>query len=130
MAASNVSAHPCVRAFLLDTQRNLAKSTNVIMDGRDIGTVVLPNATVKIFLFATPEDRAQRRTEQLHAKGDMVAYEDVLADVKQRDHNDTTREIAPLKPAEDSIMVETTGWEFDQSFAYLCELIRSHITKE
>ena len=100
MTASKISAIPKVRAFLLDLQRNMAKTHNVIMDGRDIGTVVLPDAQVKIFLTASPEARAQRRYKELLEKGMDVNYEDILSDVKQRDYNDSHRATAPLKPAE------------------------------
>ncbi|GFI71962.1 cytidylate kinase [Clostridiales bacterium] len=101
MGASKVSSVPAVRAFLLDLQRNIAKNNNVIMDGRDIGSVVLPNADVKIFLFASPECRAERRYKELVEKGENVTYEDVLADVNQRDYQDSHREIAPMKPCAD-----------------------------
>ena len=101
MAASAVGANPAVRAFLLDQQRKMAETQNVLMDGRDIGTVVLPKATVKIFLTATPEARAKRRWKEYQEKGLDVSFENVLADVKQRDYQDTHREAAPLKQAED-----------------------------
>lgn len=127
MAASAVSAHPPVRAFLLDTQRSLAANQNVLMDGRDIGTVVLPHATVKIFLTASAEARAQRRCKELQEKGQPVAYETVLADIRQRDYQDTHREIAPLKQAEDAILVDTSNIDFDQSFALLKRTILEHI---
>jgi cytidylate kinase len=103
MMASRISAVPAVRAYLLDLQRNMAKTDNVIMDGRDIGTVVLPDAKVKIFLTASPEARAQRRWKELSEKGMDVSYDDVLKDVVERDYNDTHREIAPLRPAEGSM---------------------------
>jgi len=106
--ASLVSAHAVVRDMLLDMQRDLARKHNVIMDGRDIGTVVLPKATVKIFLTATPEIRACRRYDELVAKGTDTTYEKVLAEVKQRDHQDTTRAIAPLKQAKDAVLVDTS----------------------
>ncbi len=123
MMASSTSAIPAVRAYLLDTQRKLAKQNNVIMDGRDIGTVVLPDANVKIFLTASPEDRAMRRYDELILKGMDVKYEDVLADIKERDYNDSHRPVAPLKPAEDSVYADTTGNTFEQSV----ELIKSII---
>lgn len=123
MLASSVSAIPAVRAYLLNTQRRLAKENNVIMDGRDIGTVVLPDANVKIFLTASPEDRATRRFDELIAKGVDVKYEDVLEDIKTRDYNDSHRAVAPLKPAEDSIYVETTGNTFEQSVELLKGII-------
>ncbi|MDL2253349.1 (d)CMP kinase [Ruminococcaceae bacterium OttesenSCG-928-I18] len=123
MAASDVSAHPAVRAFLLDTQRRLAKENDVIMDGRDIGTVVLPKAELKIFLTATAEDRAQRRYEELLAKGMQADYQKVLEDVKQRDYNDSHRAAAPLKKAEDAVELVTTGNSFEQSLEQLYALI-------
>ena len=129
MAASDVSAHPAVRAFLLDTQRRLAQENNVIMDGRDIGTVVLPGADLKIFLTATAEDRAQRRYEELLAKGMKVSFEKVLEDVKQRDYNDSHRAAAPLKKAEDAIELVTTGNSFEQSFAQLYTLISENLPR-
>ena len=106
--ASLVSAQPVVREVLLDMQRDVAKAHNVIMDGRDIGTVVLPKADVKIFLTATPEVRAKRRCDELLAKGQKVNYEQVLKDIIQRDYQDTHREIAPLKLARDSVKVDTS----------------------
>lgn len=127
MAASAVSAHPLVRAFLLETQRGLAANQNVLMDGRDIGTVVLPNATVKIFLTASPEARAQRRCKELQEKGQAAEYETVLADIRQRDDQDTHRAVAPLKQAEDAILVDTSDIDFDQSFAVLKRTILEHI---
>ena len=119
MAASHVSAHPSVRAFLLDAQRALAKDNNVLMDGRDIGTVVLPGAQVKIFLTASAGDRARRRYDELIARGEWVSYEQVLADVERRDYNDTHRAAAPLRPAADAVTVDTTGFTFDDAFALL-----------
>ena len=111
--ASLVSAHAIVRDMLLDMQRNLAKKHNVIMDGRDIGTVVLPKATVKIFLTASAEIRARRRYDELVAKGTETTYEKVLAEVKQRDHQDTTRAIAPLKQAKDAHLVDSSELDID-----------------
>lgn len=127
MAASAVSAHPQVRTFLLDTQRGLAENQNVLMDGRDIGTVVLPHATVKIFLTASAEARAQRRCKELQEKGQPAELETVLADIRQRDYQDTHREVAPLKQAEDAILVDTSDIDFDQSFAVLKRTILEHI---
>ncbi len=127
MAASNVSAIPAVRAFLLDLQRSFGSKYSIIMDGRDIGTVVFPKADLKIFLTATPEDRARRRYEEQLARGFEVKYEDVLADVITRDRNDSTRAIAPLKQAEDAVLVDTTGFEFEQSFDCLCKIIKEKI---
>lgn len=127
MGASSVSAIPKVREFLFDLQQEIAASNNVIMDGRDIGTVVLPHAEVKIFLTASPEERAQRRYDELIAKGTKVEYEDVLADVKQRDYNDSNRPIAPLKPAEDSIIVDTTGLTLEESAQTLLAAIKGKL---
>ncbi|MGN0453233.1 MAG: (d)CMP kinase [Ruminococcus sp.] len=123
MAASRVSAVPEVRAFLLSLQRDMAKKENVIMDGRDIGTVVLPDAKVKIFLTASAEIRAKRRYDELVAKGEEVNYEDVLADVKERDYNDSNRPIAPLKPAEDSILLDTSDIDLQESIDLLINTI-------
>lgn len=126
MGASKVSAVPAVRAFLLDLQRDLAKKNNVIMDGRDIATVVLPNAQVKIFLSATPECRARRRYKELVEKGQTVTYEDVLADVNRRDYQDSHREIAPLKPSANSIMADTSELDLQQSTDLIINIIREH----
>ena len=108
MAASNVSAIPEVRAFLLETQRNIAKTNSVIMDGRDIGTVILPDAEVKIFLTASPEARAKRRYEELVAKGKTVKYEDVYNEMVERDNNDSTRACAPCVPADDATILDNS----------------------
>lgn len=124
MGASRVSSVPAVRAFLLDLQRNIAKNNNVIMDGRDIGSVVLPDADVKIFLFASPECRAERRYKELVEKGESVTYEEVLADVNQRDYQDSHREIAPMKPCEDSVMADTTGNTLDESIKMVVDIIK------
>ena len=126
MMASKISAVPSVRAYLLDLQRNMAKSHNVIMDGRDIGTVVLPDANVKIFLTASPEARAQRRFKELCEKGMDVKYEDILNDVITRDYNDSHRETAPLKPAEGCVMVDTTELDFEQSVEKIISVIKEH----
>lgn len=123
MAASNVSAIPAVRAFLFDLQRDIAKKNNCLMDGRDIGTVVLPNAQVKIFLTADPEERAMRRYKELKEKGSDVKYEDVLDDLIKRDYQDSHREIAPLKPAEDSVVFNTTGYTLEESVAKVITII-------
>lgn len=124
MAASAVSAHPPVRAFLLDTQRGLAADQNILMDGRDIGTVVLPNAQVKIFLTASPEARATRRAAELAAKGQPADYETVLADIRRRDDQDTHRAAAPLRQAEDAVLADTSELDFEQSFQLLRSIIR------
>lgn len=127
MAASDVSAHPAVRAFLLDTQRNLAASRDVLMDGRDIGTVVLPDATVKIYLTASADARAHRRLAELLEKGKQTDYETVLADIEQRDYQDTHRAVAPLRQAEDAILVDTSDIGIEESFALLKKTILAHI---
>ena len=126
MAASAVSAHGPVRAFLLETQRSLAAGQNVLMDGRDIGTVVLPNATVKIFLTASAEARARRRCKELQEKGQPADYATVLADIRQRDEQDTHRAIAPLRQAADAIRIDTSEIDFEQSVALLKRTIREH----
>ena len=127
MSASTVSGIPQVRAFLLELQRGFAKTQNVIMDGRDIGTVVLPDAQIKIFLTASAQARAMRRTLQLEQKGEPADYEKILEDIIKRDHNDSTREIAPLKPAEDSIIVDTTDLDLEQSVNKIKELIKGRM---
>lgn len=123
MAASAVSAHPPVRAFLLELQRGMAESQNVLMDGRDIGTVILPNATVKIFLTASAEARAQRRLLELQQKGQPAVYEQVLADIQQRDYQDSHRAAAPLRQAEDAVLLDTSALDFEQSFAAMKKII-------
>ena len=127
MAASMVSAHPAVRAYLLETQRAFARENSVVMDGRDIGTVVLPDASVKIFLTASAEERARRRYDELIARGGQVEYGEVLADVKRRDDNDMNRAAAPLRAAEDAVTVDTTGLTFEESFALLCETVKKQL---
>lgn len=127
MFASAVSAIPEVRAFLLDLQRNMAKSDNIIMDGRDIGTVVLPDAKIKIFLTASPEKRAMRRHKENIEKGIDSTYEEVLKDVNQRDYQDSHREIAPLKPAEDSVLVDTSDYDFEGSKKLLLKVIKERM---
>lgn len=124
MAASDVSAVPQVREFLFDLQKNIAKKNNCIMDGRDIGTVVLPNAKIKIFLTASPEARAERRYKELVEKGTKVEYKDVLEELIQRDYNDSHREIAPLKPAQDSVLLDTTGMSLEQSIEAILKIIK------
>jgi len=130
MAASAVSAVPAVRAALLDLQKSMARHNNVVMDGRDIGTVVLPNAQVKIFLTASPEERARRRYNELMEKGQQVQYENVLRDVKQRDYNDENREIAPLKPAADSVVINTTGNTLEKSVTVLTKAVIKRLRKQ
>lgn len=127
MFASAVSAIPEVRTFLLGLQRNMAKSDNVIMDGRDIGTVVLPDAKIKIFLTASPEKRAMRRHKENIEKGIDSTYEEVLKDVNQRDYQDSHREIAPLKPAEDSVLVDTSDYDFEGSKELLLKVIKERM---
>lgn len=127
MGASKVSAIPQVREFLLNLQRDIAQKNNVIMDGRDIATVVLPNADVKIFLFASPECRAQRRYKELMEKGEDVTLDDVLADVNQRDYQDSHREIAPLKPSEDSVMADTSKLNLEESIQLIINIIKERI---
>ncbi|MEG0441236.1 MAG: (d)CMP kinase [Oscillospiraceae bacterium] len=126
-AASAVSAYPEVRAFLMDTQRRLAEENNVVMDGRDIGTVVLPNANVKIFLTAVPEARARRRYEELLQRGQQVDYDTVLRDLNQRDYNDTHRATAPLKQGDDAILVDTTDLTLDESLAALQKAVEGRL---
>ena len=124
LCASAVSAHPGVRAFLLDMQRELARTNNVIMDGRDIGTVVLPEAEVKVFLTASPEARAQRRMKELEKRGTPQPFEEVLRDIQERDYNDSHRAAAPLKQAEDAVLLDTTELTFAQSEEALLAIIR------
>lgn len=124
--ASGVSAIPEVRTFLMDMQRDLAASQDVVMDGRDIGTVVLPHADLKIFLTASAEDRARRRYEELLLRGTQVDYDTVLRDIRARDQRDTSRAAAPLRQAEDAVAVDTTGNTLEESFALLLNLIRRH----
>lgn len=123
MYASAVSSVPNVRAFLLETQKELARKNSVIMDGRDIGTVILPNADVKIFLTASNEARAERRYNELVAKGQNVKYEDVLSEMNQRDLADSTRAAAPLKAADDAILFDNSGYTFEGSVEHVIKLI-------
>ena len=127
MAASAVSAVPAVRRFLFDLQREIAAKNDCIMDGRDIGTVVLPQAEVKIFLTASPETRAMRRFKELQEKGAPDTYEAVLVDLKQRDYNDSHRAVAPLKPAEDSVLVDTSALTLSQSVEKVLEVIKEKL---
>ncbi len=124
MAASAVSSLPAVRRFLFDLQRDLAKTNNVVMDGRDIGTVVLPDAQVKIFLTASAEVRAQRRFQELREKGESVSYDEVLADMKKRDYDDSHRAAAPLKAAADAVKVDTSSMDLEQAVAAIRAVIR------
>ena len=127
MYASAVSTIPAVRSFLLDTQREIAKKNSVIMDGRDIGTVVLPKANVKIFLTASAEVRAKRRTDELVAKGQKANYSQILKEIQQRDYQDTHREVAPLKMSRDSIKVDTSEMDIDQVVAEIKTIVGKKI---
>ena len=128
--ASKLSALPVVRSFLLDVQRDMAKQHNVVMDGRDIGTVVLPDANVKIFLTAAPEVRANRRFLELQGKGDQKStYESVLSDIRQRDERDMNRAIAPLKPAEDAIHLDTSTLSIDESIEAMKKIVGERLAK-
>lgn len=127
MATSNVSSIPEVRAFLLDQQRSMAKRQSVIMDGRDIGTVVLPDAQVKIFLTASPEERARRRWKEFQEKGFQDKYEDILADVIRRDEQDMNRPIAPLKQADDAVLLDSTHLNFAETVEKIKEIIKERI---
>ncbi len=127
MGASNVSAIPAVRTFLFDLQRDIAKNNNCIMDGRDIGTVVLPNAQIKLFLTASPEARAERRYKELIEKGEKVDFQDVLDDINKRDYQDSHREIAPLKQAEDAILVDNSGCNLEEGTELVLGIIREKL---
>ena len=124
-AASAISALPAVRKYLLGTQRSIAAENNVIMDGRDIGTVILPNADLKIFITAKPEIRAKRRYDELAAKGENVSLGEVLIEVNRRDYNDTHRKEAPLKQAEDAILIDTSEIDFEETVSGITDLIMS-----
>lgn len=127
MYASRVSAIPAVRTFLLDAQRSLAKTSSLIMDGRDIGTVIFPDADVKIFLVASPEARAKRRTAELLAKGMQVTYEDVLRDMMTRDKNDRERTVAPAVAAPDAILLDNSGMEPEETLASALRIIKDRL---
>ncbi len=127
MAASNVSAIPKVREFLFELQRDIAKNSNCIMDGRDIGTVVLPDAQIKIYLTASSEARADRRYKELVERGQQVNYDDILREIELRDYQDTHREIAPLKKAEDAVLVDTTKLDLNESIEYMLKVIKERI---
>ena len=127
MAASRVSAIPQVREHLFNLQKKMAEENNVIMDGRDIGTVVLPNAQLKIFLTASPEARADRRFAELKDKENAPSYEQVLADIIKRDHDDSTRAIAPLKQAEDAVLLDTTSLDLEQSVKAVMDLVKKAV---
>ena len=123
MYASAVSAHPGVRAFLLEMQRQLARTSNVIMDGRDIGTVVLPDAKVKVYLTASSEERARRRCLELEQRGTPEPFEKVLKEIEERDWNDSHRAVAPLRQADDAVLLDTTNLNFEQSEEALLKII-------
>lgn len=125
MAASAVSSIPAVRDFLLELQRDIAKKNNVLMDGRDIGTVVLPNANVKVFITASPEIRAKRRFAELINKGVETTFEQVLNDLNRRDYQDSHRAVAPLKMAEDAKLLDTSDLSFEQSVEKIVELTKN-----
>ncbi len=125
--ASLISAHAIVRDMLLDMQRDVAKQHNVVMDGRDIGTVVLPKATVKIFLTASPEVRAQRRTKELQEKGQKANYDKVLKELLERDWQDTHREVAPLKMSRDSVKLDTSELNVEETLAAMKEIIAKKV---
>lgn len=127
MYASKVSALPAVRTFLLEMQREFARKNNVIMDGRDIGTVVLPGADVKIFMFANAESRAKRRTAELLEKGERVTYDEVLADMLVRDKNDAERQTAPCRPADDAVMLDNSELDVEQTVKRVEEIINEKI---
>lgn len=127
MGASNISKMPIIRSFLLDLQRQLAHENNVIMDGRDIGTVVLPNADVKLFLTASVEKRAERRYKELLEKNEKIVYNDIIKDIVRRDYQDEHREIAPLKKAEDAVLVDTSELSFEESVDTIIKLIEERI---
>ncbi|MBQ3018717.1 MAG: (d)CMP kinase [Clostridia bacterium] len=127
MYASRVSAIPEVRTFLLETQRKIARENSVVMDGRDIGTVILPDAEVKIFMFASAEARAQRRYLELVAKGENCTLESVLEDIKTRDHNDSTRKTAPAIPAKDAVMLDNSNLDIEGTVEAVIEIIKSKV---
>ncbi len=127
--ASDVSAMPAVRAYLLEMQRDIARHSNVVMDGRDIGTVVMPDAELKIFLTATIEERARRRYNELKEKGDASSFDDVLADLAYRDKQDTERETAPLRPADDAVLIDNSGMTLQEGIDKLCGLIEERRRK-
>ena len=125
--ASRVSAIPEVRSFLMDMQRDMARRCSVVMDGRDIGTVVLPQADVKIFLTASVEDRARRRWEELRERGTPKDFDELLAEIRQRDHNDESRAAAPLRAAEDAVRLDTTGNTFEESRRQILKIIKERL---
>lgn len=128
MAASKVSAYKCVRAFLLNTQRDIAKKQSVIMDGRDIGTVVLPDAEIKIFIVGDATVRAKRRHKELLEKGQNISLQEVLEDIITRDHNDTNRAESPLKQASDAILLDTTYKNFEEAYKSVLEIVKNKMS--
>lgn len=130
VCASDVSAHPAVRAYLLEMQRDFAKRSSVVMDGRDIGTVVLPDAELKIFLTASAETRAERRLLELQQKGVDTCFEDVLKDIRYRDVQDSSRAAAPLKKADDAVEVDSSYMDRDQTFAVIADLVNAALAKK
>ena len=130
MYASAVSAIPAVRAFLLETQKDIARKNSVIMDGRDIGTVILPDAEVKIFMTASAECRARRRYDELIAKGQTVSYEDVLREMNERDHQDSNRAVAPAKPAPDAILLDNSDMNVEENAEAVIAIVRQRVPEE
>ncbi|MCL2589105.1 MAG: (d)CMP kinase, partial [Oscillospiraceae bacterium] len=128
--ASQVAAHQSVRTFLLDMQREFARTQDVVMDGRDIGTVVLPDASLKVFLTATPERRAERRYQELLSRGVEEDYEQVLADIKLRDERDMQRDVSPLRQAADAVVLDTTELDLEQSLGALVDLTMARLSQE
>ncbi len=129
MAASRTSAIPAVREYLFETQRKIARENNIIMDGRDIGTVVLPNADIKLFVTASPEERALRRHRELAEKPNCPPYEEILKDIIKRDENDMNRAVSPLKQAEDAILIDTTGMDLKQSTEFIVGIINDKLDR-
>ena len=125
--ASDISANPLVRNYLLNLQRDTAKTNNILMDGRDIGTVILPNADVKIYLTASAKKRAKRRYEEFKNKGVDCSYEQVLKDIEKRDYNDSHRDVAPLKPSDDSIILDTSNLDFDEAVEAVLSILKEKL---
>lgn len=130
MMASKLSSYQCVRNYLFNLQRNIALKNNIVMDGRDVGTVILPDATVKIFLTASPESRAQRRYDEYVLKGQSCDYNIILDNIVERDHNDTTRKISPLKKADDAIVIDNSDFTAEQTFLKCVTIVNSYINKK
>lgn len=125
--ASDISANPLVRNYLLNLQRDTAKTNNILMDGRDIGTVILPNADVKIYLTASAKKRAKRRYKEFKNKGVDCSYEQVLKDIEKRDYNDSHRDVAPLKPSDDSIILDTSNLDFDEAVEAVLSILKEKL---